>query len=1349
MPEGRPEPLGVTATAEGVNVAVVAPDAWAVWFCLFDASGTVELDRVALAARTGDVWHGCIPGVAAGARYGLRAEGPRDAVHRFNPRKLLLDPWAQAIDRPFRLHGALWDNHEDSAAQMPKGIVCDALPPAAAPPPLPGPRVIYEMHVRGFTMLHPEVPEPLRGTFAGLAHPAAIAHLRTLGVTHVELLPCAAGIDERHLPALGLTNYWNYNPVALLAPCPKLAPGGMAEVRAAVAALRAAGIGVILDVVFNHTGESDEFGPTLSLRGLANRVFHRVLPDGRYANDAGCGNTLALDRPWPLRLVMDALRHWVVQAGVDGFRLDLATTLGRRDDGFDPNAPLLSAMRQDPLLRERIIIAEPWDIGPGGYQLGRFPPGWGEWNDRFRDDVRRFWRGDAGMLGALATRLAGSADAFAGRRLSDSVNYVTAHDGFTAADLVSHAHRHNLANGEEGRDGAGENLSWNNGAEGASDDPGIRARRAADVRALLATLLLARGTPMLAMGDEAGRGQQGNNNAYAQDNALSWFDWAGMDTGLRDFTARLVRARLAHPALLGDAALSEADVAWLTLDAAPLRDWHDSRSLAMLLRRVEDRVLVVVHGGVETATLALPPPREGHGWHLLADTAAPLRQGPVDNHEALAPRSVLLLAECARPRAQLGAQLGAQPGVEPALLRQVALAAGIAPAWHDLAGRETQVPEATLQALLQAMALPAASQAQARESLALLAAPRPLPARLTVPAGQGITLHLGPPLAARGRLALLLRRQDGSEQGFVIRADEGAWQGRHRRVALPPQPAGNHLLLVEDESCALAVVPAACFAAPAARRFGLAAQAYGLRRATDQGIGDYTAIGELARAAAGQGALLLGLSPPHALSPLDRERASPYQPSDRRFLEPVLIDVAALPFDVAAELTQQEPTFAALRRRDSVDYTAVWQAKRAVLAAAWAGFGPHHPLWAEFAAFRAQQGAALRGFTAFTALAEHLGHTDARQWPAAWRWGTAPGVAGFAQQHAAALGFHAFLQWLADRQLGQAARAGAGLYRDLAVGAAPDGAEAWAEAGSHLAAFSIGAPPDQFAPQGQVWGLPPPNPRAMLGGFPHLLQANMRHAAALRIDHVMALTRLFVVPEGAPGSAGAYLAYPRRHLLGQLALASQQARCLVVGEDLGTVPPGFREELAAAEVLSYRVLWFERRGEGFIPPAEWPARAAACVATHDLPTLAGWWLGADLDEREALGLLPEAAAARQARAREREALLAALAEAGLAVAAPVLGTPPGPAFIAAVHALAASTPSALLLVQAEDLAGETSAVNLPGTDRERPNWRRRLPVPVAQLLHGELARATLAALQGRCAQASVAAGAAGVETARQ
>ena len=434
--------------------------------------------------------------------------------------------------------------------------------------------ILYELHVKGFTKSHPDVPEALRGTFKGLACEAAITHLTRLGVTAVELMPCAAWIDERHLTRLGLANYWGYNPIALMAPDPRLAPGGWDEVREAVAALHRAGIEVIVDVVFNHTGEGDEFGPTLSLRGLDNATYYRLRPDAprHYVNDAGCGNILAMDRAPVARLALDALRAWAEFGGVDGFRFDLATTLARRTEGFDAQAPFLAALLQDPVLRELKLIAEPWDIGPGGYQLGKFPGPFAEWNDRFRDCVRRFWRGDDIGVGELATRVAGSRDFFeAHRRPSRSINFVTAHDGFTLRDLVSYSRKRNDANGEDNRDGTNENFSWNNGVEGETDDDAILAARGKDQRNLLASLLLARGTPMLSMGAELGQTQAGNNNAYAQDNETAWLDWSGADRGAAGVHAGPDRAAQK---------LSRADARQLSAGRAARRDAHSRHRMA-------------------------------------------------------------------------------------------------------------------------------------------------------------------------------------------------------------------------------------------------------------------------------------------------------------------------------------------------------------------------------------------------------------------------------------------------------------------------------------------------------------------------------------------------------------------------------------------------------------------------------------------------------------------------------------------------------------------------------------------------------------------------------------------------
>ncbi len=849
---GQPEPLGAQADADGINVAVHSAHAEAIAFCLFDADDR-EVTRTILPARTGDVFHGHLAGIRPGARYGLRAYGPWDPArgHRFNSAKLLLDPFATAIDRPFRLHPSLFDGDADSASAMPKAIVEAANYDVPKRPPFAWDRqIIYELHVRGFTMRHPDIPPNLRGTFAGLAHPASIGHLTRLGVTTVELMSAAAWIDERHLPALGLSNYWGYNPVAFLAPDPRLAPGGWAEIRAAVTALHAAGISVVLDVVLNHTGEGDHLGPTLSLRGLDNAGCYRLQPNASYfINDTGCGNTLALDRPFVLRLAMDALRCWAVRGGIDGFRLDLATTLARRDSGFDPAAPLFAAIEQDPILSGRAFIAEPWDIGPGGYQLGAFPARWGEWNDQYRDTVRRFWRGDAGVLGDLATRFAGSADIFAARHrpLTRSINFVTARmTGFTLADLVSYTEKSNFQNGEDNRDGTDANYSWNSGADAPRE-----------VRALLATLLLSRGTPMLSMGDECGRSQHGNNNAYSQDNELSWLDWPAADQSLIDFTARLIRTRLAFPALTDGGMLTgqptdtELSVEWRLPDGRALTpdDWQnpENRTLVAALYASDSRAVVVLHAGHTPFDVVLPEPHRGQRWRRI-----------IDSTETIAPRSVALFIE------EPGDAPRRRTGTTSEALDRLSRAAGISSNWWDVNGREHHVGDDTKHALLTAMRLPAKTPEDLADSEAALRLVHheeiPLPPALVVPRRRA---HHGADRPDHASLAYSDPRGRRRRRGLR----------RSPNLTLPPLPLGRHRLLLEDASdttCHLAVVPERCYLPESGRRFGIAAHLYTLRRAGDQGIGDFTTLARLAEESRGgftQGALVIGLNPLHACVP--------------------------------------------------------------------------------------------------------------------------------------------------------------------------------------------------------------------------------------------------------------------------------------------------------------------------------------------------------------------------------------------------------------------------------------------------------------------------------------------------
>jgi glycogen operon protein len=681
--------LGAQVLDDGVLFSVFSAHAEAMQLCLFDADGRREIARLDLPDNSGGVWSGFLPGAQPGLLYGYRAHGPYapESGHRFNPHKLLLDPYARQLAGELQWHDALYGfslqsanadlsfDRQDSAPYLPKGVVAadDFDWGDDAPPRVPWhDTVIYELHVRGFTKLRADLPAPLRGTFAALGHASTIAYLRDLGITAVELLPVHAFVRDRRLFDSGLTNYWGYNTLAFFAPEAAYCAGGApADMKAAIRRLHAAGIEVILDVVYNHTGEGNELGPTLSLRGLDNASYYRLLDsDPRcYVNDTGCGNTLDFTHPRVIQLALDSLRHWVRDYHVDGFRFDLSTTLGREAHGFDPGAGFFDALLQDPVLAGVKLIAEPWDLGPGGFQLGNHPPRFAEWNANFRDSVRRYWRGSEHQRGALAAGLQGSAHLFdrAHRKPWASINFVTAHDGFTLQDLVSYNHKHNDANGEDNRDGSDHNDSGNWGEEGASDDTSILALRARVRRSLLATLLCAHGTPMLLAGDEFGHTQLGNNNAYCQDNPLSWLDWQLRDSAegaaLHAFVRELLALRRRWPLLQGRY-FQHARVDVLQFaEAPPLRDvfWFDERGVELGehdwrnptarllgLRRAARRE----DGGVDILLLLCNADAGAHGFRLpalpcrvtyrrLLDTAAV--DAPVGDTVAVAAHALVLL----------------------------------------------------------------------------------------------------------------------------------------------------------------------------------------------------------------------------------------------------------------------------------------------------------------------------------------------------------------------------------------------------------------------------------------------------------------------------------------------------------------------------------------------------------------------------------------------------------------------------------------------------------------------------------------------------------------------------------
>ena len=667
--EGLPYPLGVKWDGKGTNFALFSANATKVELCLFDPASKLEIERIVLPEYTDEIFHGYLDGVGPGTLYDYRVYGPYDPDngHRFNHNKLLLDPYARAhvgeltwnpacfgytLDAP---DGDRSFDERDSAPFVPKCVVVDenfewheerlrrVVPWEAT--------IVYETHVRGYTKLHPGVPAELRGTYAGLGTPAVVDYIKSLGVTSVELLPVHAFVSDDLLLQKGLTNYWGYNSIGFFAPDPRYAHGPhriLAEFKEMVARFHEAGLEVILDVVYNHTAEGNERGPTLSFRGIDNASYYRLMPDEKryYINDTGTGNTFNLSHARVIQLVTDSLRYWVTEMRVDGFRFDLGTVLARETDGFDMDSGFLKACGQDPVLESVKLIAEPWDIGPGGYQVGAFPPGWSEWNDKFRDTARDFWRGEASAA-AIATRLCASPDFFAhhGRKPRSSVNFITAHDGFTLNDVVTYNEKHNDANGEENRDGSSDNRSWNCGAEGPTQDDAILALRRRQMRNLLATLLFSQGTPMILAGDEFARTQQGNNNAYCQDDEISWVDWNHDDAARLQiaFVTRLIALRRDYPILRRsrfltceyNAELDVKDVTWIDASGVEMRDetWADSTThcFGMMIdgraqptglhqKGSDATVLIVFNAHYEVVSFTLPECAGATSWSLLIDT---------------------------------------------------------------------------------------------------------------------------------------------------------------------------------------------------------------------------------------------------------------------------------------------------------------------------------------------------------------------------------------------------------------------------------------------------------------------------------------------------------------------------------------------------------------------------------------------------------------------------------------------------------------------------------------------------------------------------------------------------------
>ena len=1284
-PGGRLAPGGATA-------AVFSANATAIDVSLFAPDGT-ETARHRLTQRTGFVWHDTLPGVLAGQHYGLRAHGPWDpaAGHRFDPAKMLLDPFATELTGPVLPETVLAaiPYGAETAHHMPKCVAREGLSPID-----PGERphtawrdtVIYEAHVRGLTRLWPGMPPEIAGTVEALQHPEIIAHLQALGITTLELMPLHAAADEPHLVKKGLRNYWGYNSLGVIAPEPRLlGPGGIAGLRATVAALHAAGIEVILDVVYNHTAEGDGDGPTYAFRGLDNLSYYArdtSRPDG-YANETGCGNRVDLSNPFVLRHTMDSLRWWATRIGVDGFRFDLAPALLRGPETFEPGSAFLTAVAQDPVLRSLKLIAEPWDIGAGGHRTGGFPAPWAEWNDGYRDAIRGFWRGDA-MPGELADGLLGSARVFdhAGRAPWASVNFVACHDGFTLADLTRFEERHNHANGEDNRDGHGHNISQNFGVEGPSDDDAINAARSRRQRVLIATALLSLGTPMLRAGDEVAQSQNGNNNAYCQDNTTTWVDWTVGDDALCSFIGHVLAVRRAHPALRAAQFLhgerrvdGASDVTWLSRTGEAV-DWGDPSGLALLIRgpdtEISDPVLVVLNRG-GACTLTLPEP-DGRVWHRLIDTEHPgIKPQPEATQKTPIPGPALVLF-AARLRPD-------EPAEHPALTR-LARAAGVAAGYHRIDGGHVPTSPSTDRAMIAALRLPEDPERAATylASETTRKAARPLPSEIVVEADQ--------PAKIPG-----LPWQLVTECGRRIDHDPD------RPGYLPPLPMGIHTLTLGGHAVLILAAPRR---APqtCGPTWGVTTALYGLRSARNHGIGDFEDLARTAEALAGTGAAFVGINPVHQHGVAELG-ISPYAPSSRTGLEP-----AHIALDRFATGTAREGG-------TLVDYAAARAVANSALRAAWADGRPT----AEFETFWNDAGPETRHGWLYEALSQQHG-PDWRTWPETLTDPDSPETRRAASDHADETRHHAWRQWLARRQLSETherARAAGmryGLYLDIAVGVRPGGAETWATRTAFARGVSLGAPPDMLSADGQRWNLSPFSPDGLrvLGFAPFraMLRATMAHAGIVRIDHVIGLMQSFWMPDdGVPGT---YVAFPLETLLAIVRIEAARTGCIVVGEDLGTVPNGLRDALSDSGLFGYTLMIFERDGEVFRPPSAYRRETLAAFGSHDVPALAGWWTAHDITQRGALGQISTSDAAGQmtARHREKQALASML---GVQIPD---GTP-GQVLADAVHRALGDSGGDLVALSLDDIHGVIEPQNVPGTVDEVPNWRRRAPVRVEDL----------------------------------
>lgn len=1309
---GSPTPFGATITEGGVNFAIYSQNAQKIELCLYSPNGEAEIARFEL-FRSENIFHCAIKGIENHS-YGFRAFGPNDAQngHRFNSKKLLLDPYAKAITQPFALHKSMLDNDLGSADFMPKARIIEkpVFEPKPSFIPLHQSR-IYELHIKGLSEKFPELDETERGRWSALRNPRLVKYFKELGVNVLEIMPSAAWIDENHLRQLGLKNYWGYNPIGFMAPDPRFAPNGFEDVYKTVKTLESHGIETIIDIVFNHSGESDEFGPIVSMRGLDNSNWYSLQSDkSKYQNPAGTGNILNAKHPIVLEFILETMRVWHLWGGVHGFRFDLATIMARDEFGFNEASDFFNAINNDPILSKLKMIAEPWDCET--YQLGKFPANFGEWNDRFRDDIRKFWLKDSVSIGAFAHAFCGSQSIFGDISPAKSINYIIAHDGFTLNDLVSYNCKHNEANGENNRDGASENHSYNHGIEGETYNGEIIAARKKSQKNLLATLILSRGVPMISMGSEIGHTQYGNNNSYCQDNEINFLDWEKADTELFEFTKTLLNFRSKFSVFqnnrfyngLGSRTDGLKDIEWFNLWGNTPSDyeWQNPENgfLGAIINDQNAVFALIINRSNDTLEFTLPGPRDFQNACVVFDTS----DHPDIN--IIGDKAVKLI-ELPRPE------------TSEFEIDYVAKTYGIESEWWDVDGNCHKVPTQTKIAIMLEFGFDVTTKKGRQKALQNYSREfetRSIPYVLAFDEYDEIKIPVSynvnspPPL---GKLKVW-------QQGKFIREIDLKYEKPIRKsdclgeyyfqieINIDQIEIGEYDIELNGYNCKLLIAPQKAYLPKEFQEncFGLSAQSYAFSGTHAIDFGDFSVLAELLATAQDWGAKILATNPFHALFEIDREFKSPYYPSHRAFIDPLYF-----PFSNNDAANKY------------IDYKSAGIARLKALESEFIRFKTDKA----FIDYCRQKGAMLDNFALFNLLCRHFNEANPNNWPQGFQTPNSPKCAEFASENQIEIEKQKFMQFRLAREL-EAVTKGKScvLCRDLAIGSAPNGAEIWCEPDYFAKNTSIGAPPDPLGPLGQVWGLPPPIPSAILknglANYRQLLNANMEFAGALRIDHAMGILRQFWVPNGMNGGEGAYVKMPFKELLAQMRILSHENQCAIIAEDLGTVPHGFSETMNNANALSYKILLFEKNEDGFYPIEHLKHMAFACVSTHDLPPIAAWWQARDLDEKLEIGLLSlsDYEVALKARETEKRQILKLIkAELNKEIEDFSLE------LVTAIHALIAKSPAKLAIIQFEDLAQAKGIINLPGTNLERPNWQLRVEKSVAEIKNSEFAKAII------------------------